>query len=145
MLDIRVIEGEFKTDRRIELIDITYDVESIVQREGLEEGIVILFLPHATAAITANEDEPGLKQDIIDVLTKIAPPDGPFRHNEIDDNAHAHILSAIIKPFFIFPVKGGKVIRGTWQNPFIVELDGPRYRRRIVYVLIGKFRSSKES
>jgi len=140
VLDIKVIEDRFSTHRRIELLDFTSKLNEVVEKHRLEEGIVMVFLPHATAAVTANENEPGLVEDIIDVLTKIAPPDGSFRHNLIDDNAHAHILSAIVKSFYVFPVKRGRVIRGTWQNLFIVELDGPRHYRRIVYVLLGKFK-----
>jgi len=142
MLDVRVVEESFSSHRRIEILDFTSKLEEVVRKYGLEEGIVMVFLPHATAAVTANENEPGLIEDIKDVLTKIAPPDGPFRHNLIDDNAHAHILSAIMKAFYIFPVKEGRVIRGTWQNLFIVELDGPRHYRKIVYVLLGKFRKT---
>jgi secondary thiamine-phosphate synthase enzyme len=136
---VRVFRREFRvsTTRRFELIDITGRVESIVAESGVSDGIANVFTPHATAAIIANENEPRLKEDIVDAIKRLAPPDAPWRHNEIDDNAHAHIAASIIGPSRTFPVEGGRLVRGTWQNIFLVELDGPRPARRVVVTVIG--------
>ncbi len=128
-------EARVSTSGRFELVDITDIVESIVARSGVNEGIAHVFVPHATAAIIANESEPRLVQDIIDAVKAIAPPEKPWRHNEIDDNAHAHIAASIIGPSRSFPVSSGRLVRGTWQSIMLVELDGPRNRRVIVTVV----------
>jgi len=75
-----------------------------------------------------------------DILTKIkefVEPDRRWNHNLIDDNAHAHIGSAIIGADRVFPVRNGELIRGTWQNIFLVELDGPRRERKVIVEVLG--------
>ena len=126
------------TSRRFELIDITHRVEQIVERSGVKNGICLVFAPHATAAIVANEHEAGLMQDILEAIKEHFPPSKPWRHNVIDDNAHAHVASALIGADRVFPVVNGRLVRGTWQNIFLVEMDGPRSVRRIVVVVMGE-------
>ncbi len=128
-------EFTVRTSKRKELVDVTHKVEEIVKESGIRNGICLVFVPHATAAVIANEHESGLMQDIIDALMRIAPPDHPWLHNRIDDNADAHIIASIVGPSRIFPVFEGELIRGTWQNIMIVELDGPRTRRVVVEVI----------
>ena len=126
------------TSRRKELVDITYKIEDIVEKSKIKEGICQVFVPHATAAIIANEHEGGLMRDIVRALTELVPPDKGWEHNRIDDNADAHILASIIGPSRSFPVKGGRLVRGTWQNIFLVELDGPRSARRVIVTVMGE-------
>ncbi len=126
------------TSKRFELIDITDRVEEIVEKSGIRNGICLVFAPHATAAIVANEHEWGLLQDILSRIKELFPPDKNWLHNRIDDNAHAHVGSAIIGADRVFPVINGRLIRGTWQNIFVVEMDGPRSRRRIIVTVIGE-------
>ena len=130
-------ELNFSTDSRYELVDITLEVEKIVKESGIKDGICLVFAPHATAAIIANEHEKGLISDILSKIQEEYPRDGRWLHNRIDDNAAAHIASALIGSARTFPVKGGHLIRGTWQNIFLVEMDGPRGRRRVVVEVIG--------
>ena len=136
MAGFRVYREELavRTTRRFELVDITRDVEGAVARSGVRDGVAVVFVPHATAAVVLNEHEPRLVEDILEAIVEIAPPDRPWRHNEIDDNAHAHIAASIIGPSRVIPVAGGRLERGTWQNIMLVELDGPRTRRVIVTV-----------
>ncbi len=128
------------TSKRFELIDITDRVEEIVEKSGIEKGMCLVFAPHATAAIIANEHEYGLMNDILDLVKEVFKPDYSWRHNRIDDNAHAHLGSAFIGAFQVFPVVGGRLVRGTWQNIFLLEMDGPRSVRRIVVVVMGEGR-----
>ena len=130
-------ELSFSTESRYELVDITLEVEEIVKESGIKDGICLVFAPHATAAIIANEHEKGLISDILSKIQEEYPRDGRWLHNRIDDNAAAHIASALIGSARTFPVKGGHLIRGTWQNIFLVEMDGPRGRRRVVVEVIG--------
>ncbi|ABU81204.1 secondary thiamine-phosphate synthase enzyme YjbQ [Ignicoccus hospitalis] len=128
----------FSSTKRKELIDITREVERAVAESGVEEGTCMVFVPHATAAVIANEHEHGLMSDILRALTELVPPDKGWEHNKIDDNADAHILASIIGPSRCFPVSGGRLVRGTWQNVFLVELDGPRHSRKVIVTVMGE-------
>ena len=126
------------TSKRFELIDITHRVEDIVRKSGIKNGMCLVFAPHATAAIVANEHEMGLLQDILEALREHFPPEKSWKHNMIDDNAHAHIASAFIGTDRVFPVLNGELVRGTWQNIFLVEMDGPRSIRQVMVMVIGE-------
>ncbi len=126
------------SSKRKELIDITSYVEQAVEESGIERGICHVFVPHATAAIIANEHESGLMNDILKALEDLVPPNKPWRHNLIDNNADAHILASIIGPSRSFPVEGGRLVRGMWQNIFVVELDGPRTTRKVIITVMGE-------
>jgi len=131
-------EITLSTQRRLQLVDITHEVEKIVKESGIKNGICLVFAPHATAAIIANEHESGLMNDILTKIEEDYPRDGKWMHNRIDDNAAAHLASAFIEAARVFPVKDGRLIRGTWQNIFLVELDGPRSYRRVVVEVLGE-------
>jgi secondary thiamine-phosphate synthase enzyme len=126
------------TSKRFELIDVTYKVEEVVKRSGIRNGICIVFAPHATAAIIANEHEPGLMDDLITFIKEFTQVSRDWKHNIIDDNAHAHIGSALISTHRLFPVINGRLVRGTWQNIFLVEMDGPRPSRTVYVVIMGE-------
>ncbi|RLF05821.1 MAG: YjbQ family protein [Thermoprotei archaeon] len=131
-------ELTFRTHKRRELVDITSEVEKAVAESGIANGICLVFAPHATAAIIANEHEPGLMNDIIRKVEEEYPWDGKWEHNRIDDNAAAHLASAFISSARVFPVRNGRVVRGTWQNIFLLELDGPRSYRRVIVEVMGE-------
>ena len=126
---------EVSTSKRVDLINITERVEEAVEKSGVTDGICLVFAPHATAAVIVNEDERGLKEDMVRWLEQSFPRDGGWRHNLVDDNASAHLASAFTSSCRVFPVKGRELVRGTWQSIFLVEMDGPRKRRVVVEVL----------
>ena len=130
-------EEKIQTNERREVVNITPLLEEIVMESGIQKGIVLVFVPHATAALFANEDEPNIRKDHMDFFEKLAPENGNYEHNKIDNNADAHLLSSIFKQFYIFPIKDGKVVRGTWQELFLAEFDGPRIRK-VVFVVLGE-------
>lgn len=132
-----VREELVSTRGKYELVDITGKVERTVRESGIKNGVCLVFAPHATAAIIANENERGLVEDIVEAIRKLIPENGRWKHNIIDDNASAHIASSLIGPSRIFPVVDGRLVRGTWQNIFLVELDGPRPSRRVIIEVIG--------
>ena len=140
MTGFRVYRREFtySTSRRIELLDITADVERTVAESGVKKGIVHVFVPHATTAIIGNEHEHGLINDYIRLITELFRPGGDWMHNRIDDNAHAHLAAGLIGADRSFPVENGRLVRGTWQNIFLVELDGPRSRRKVIVTVMGE-------
>ena len=119
-------------------MNITAEVENIVRRSGVKEGICVIHVPHATASIIANEDEVGLKQDIVRWIETNIPWNGEWKHNTIDNNAAAHIAASIFGNARVFPIKKGRLIRGMWQEIFLLELDGPRSTRRILVTVIGQ-------
>ncbi len=128
-------EFTVETRSRIEVIDITDYVERLVAKSGIVNGIAVIHLPHATAALVLNEAEPGLMEDIVDLVKEVFKPDADWRHNRIDTNAHAHLASAFIGSTRVIPVKDSRLLRGTWQNILLLELDGPRRRRVVVQVM----------
>ena len=123
-----------KSSRKYQMIDITARVQEIVKKARIEEGICCVYVPHATAAITVNENaDPNVCEDFLDALAKLIP-EGIWRHDRIDDNGAAHIKAALVGPSEAIPVKDGRLMLGPWQAVMVVEFDGPRERRVIVEV-----------
>jgi secondary thiamine-phosphate synthase enzyme len=137
---LKVIFGEIEisTEARKQLIDITGRVERIVNDSGIEDGICLIYSLHSTTAIIVNEHESGLMDDVLKKIAADYPHGGGWRHNRVDDNADAHLASIFTGPSKILPVKAKQLVRGTWQNIFFLELDGPRVGRRIIVEILGK-------
>ena len=128
-------EFSFSTRKQQEVIDVTDRVLSAVRESGVKNGLLIAQLPHATASLVLNENEGGLKHDILSKLNDFAPVRGGYEHDRIDDNAHAHLKSAFVGSSQVLPIADGRVLRGTWQNFLVIEQDGPRTRRLLVFVM----------
>jgi secondary thiamine-phosphate synthase enzyme len=127
-------EFSIRTTRKQEMVDITRQVADLVKQSGVSEGICLVYVPHATAAVAVNENaDPNVCEDILDALAALVP-EGRWRHDRIDDNAAAHIKATILGPSQTVPVRGGRLRLGTWQSVMLVELDGPRERTVIVAV-----------
>ena len=124
-------EFEIPTKDRYELIDITDKVEEIVKQSNIKTGLALVFVPHSTAAVLLIENETGLKQDWLKVFKKMVAG-FDFMHNRIDNNADSHILSGLVGQGKVVPVENGNIIRGTWQQIFLAEFDGPKTRKVIV-------------
>ncbi len=120
------------TSKRLELIDITRQVASVVAASKVREGLCTLFARHATAALIINENaDPGFRQDVLSLLDKLIP-EGVWEHDKVDDNGAAHLKATLLGPSQVIPVKDGRLLLGTWQGITLVELDGPRTREIIV-------------
>ncbi len=105
-----------------------------MDKSGVKDGYVILYVPHTTAAITINEGaDPSVKHDILSALNKLIPHDSSYRHAE--GNSNAHIKSSIIGCNETVLMENGKLVLGIWQHIFFFEGDGPRTRK----VYIGVF------
>lgn len=124
-----------RTGKKFHIINITKEVEEVLSRSGVKEGFCLIHVPHATAALMINEYEPRIVEDYIKWIADSFKPGGGWRHDEIDDNAHAHIASSVIGSTRFLPVRSGTLVRGTWQEIMLVELDGPRLRRVFVQVI----------
>ena len=146
------IHRTFNTERRREFIRITDDVQDAVDEAGVAEGIVLVGAMHITAAVWINDDEPGLQEDVLEWLDKIAPPSwkepandvarellpegGDYRHHRGgEDNGDAHLKNLLVHHQVIVPVTGGRLDLGPWQAIFYAEFDGRRSKRLIIKVL----------
>jgi secondary thiamine-phosphate synthase enzyme len=116
---------------RQQLINITRDVVKFVEDSGTSDGILMISVPHATAAVIANENERGLLNDILTKIRELFPQSSGYLHNRIDDNADAHLAATFLGHSRSFPIENNELVRGTWQNIFVVELDGPRSKREV--------------
>ena len=128
----------FSTNEKYQLVDLTESIEKIVSESGIEKGLCLVHASHATAAIICNEHESGLIHDILRKVKDLFPPSAGYLHDRIDDNASGHVASALIGASRTFPVDDGRLVRGTWQNIFLLELDGPRTRRIVNIHIIGE-------
>ncbi len=127
-------EFTVSTKERFQLIDITGRVEEIVNESRIKDGQVLVFVPHSTAAVLLTENEQGLKSDWLDVFRKTISGFN-FQHDRIDNNADSHILSGLVGQGKTLPVKEGQVVRGTWQQIFLAEFDGPKTRKVTVSII----------
>lgn len=141
-MNSRNIEGRGKhlklnieTSKRTELIDITSEVQEEVRISGVQEGLCIISTRHTTAGIIINENENGLKEDILKLLDRLVPPGAGYRHDRIDNNADSHLKAILIGSSEALPIVQGKLELGTWQSIFFAEMDGPRHRTVNVTIL----------
>lgn len=116
-----------QTSKRVEALDVTSKVQTIVTNNRWKDGVLAVFVPHCTAALFVNESEPNLRKDYADFFSRLA--DGSWAHDDVDDNASAHLLSSLIGVSRQFIIEGGKLQLGTWQSIILLELDGPRERK----------------
>lgn len=128
-------EIDVSTKSRTELIDISSYVEGHVRKSNIKNGFCLAYALHSTVAIIVNEHETGFIQDIMNKVGKDFPKGIGWLHDRIDDNADAHLASTFIGPSRILPIKDGRLVRGTWQNIFVLELDGPRTRKIVLEAL----------
>ena len=126
------------TREKYQLIDLTEEIEEIVSESRVAEGLCLVHAKHATAAIICNENETGLIHDLLKKVKELFPPGAGYMHDRIDDNASGHIASALIGASCTFPIGNSRLVRGTWQNIFLLELDGPRSRRDVTIRVMGE-------
>jgi thiamine phosphate synthase YjbQ (UPF0047 family) len=142
----------FNTPRRREFKRITEDVQAAVDEAGIDEGMALVSAMHITAGVWVNDDEPGIHEDALEWLDKLAPPSwqapandvaeallpdpGDYRHHRGgEDNGDAHLKNLLVHHQVIVPVTAGRLDLGPWQQIFYTEFDGGRSKRLIVKVL----------
>jgi len=125
-----------KTTKRVEFVDITAQVKTILRESNVREGIVVVYVPHTTCGVTINEHaDPSVVEDIISQLSKLVPISGGYRH--LEGNSDAHIKASIVGSSVTVIVSNGNLLLGTWQGIFLCEFDGPRTREVVVKVVEG--------
>ena len=127
-------EFRVRTRKTQDMVDITQQVEEALRAARVSDGLCLVFVPHATAAVVINENaDPNVCQDILDALGRLVP-EGSWRHDQVDNNAAAHIKATLLGPSEAVAVRDGRLRLGTWQSVMLVEFDGPRERTVIVEV-----------
>jgi len=123
-----------KTFQRIELIEITRKIEEAIDKQGVNNGICCLFVPHTTAALTSNENaDPSVKDDSNYQLNSLLPKNDSNSHGE--GNSDSHIKSSIFGPSLTLIISGGNLVLGTWQGIYFCEFDGPRNRKLYIKII----------
>ena len=121
------------TKSRIDFVDITNEIQSIVEKSSINSGIVIVYVPHTTCGITINEHaDPDVVKDIKYRLERLVPYQEGYHH--LEGNADSHIKASLVGTSENIIVENGRLILGTWQGIFLCDFDGPRTRK--VYVKI---------
>lgn len=110
-----------------QIVDLTDQVQALIQQAKLKQGLCSIFVTHTTAAVTTGEIGEGTEQDFLQIVEEMIPRI-QFRHAHDPSHAWSHMASSILGPSLTIPVTAGKLVLGTWQSVMLVELDGPRER-----------------
>ena len=129
-----------KTLGHRDLQDLTAKIAEIVSVSGIMTGIVHIFNVGSTAALGTIEFEPGLKQDLPDILDKLIPPSRNYGHEQTwhDGNGHSHLQATMLGPSLTVPIQDGKLTLGTWQQIFHLECDVKPRQRQIMVTIMGE-------
>lgn len=113
---------------QVEMIDITCEVRDVIRELKIQDGMVLIYTPHTTAAITINENaDPDVSRDMVMEINKIVPMQDGYRH--LEGNSSAHIKSTLYGVSEMLIIEDGKPVLGTWQGIYFCEFDGPRPRK----------------
>lgn len=131
---------EFKTKGENDIIDLTDKIQNIVLSSKLKNGLVNIFVPGSTGAITTMEYEPGLIKDLSRALARIAPSNIEYDHHKRwgDDNGRSHVKASIVGSSLTIPFENGKLLCGTWQQIVFLELDTRPRNRRVIVTVLGE-------
>ena len=132
-------ELRFETGGDGHVTDLTAGVAAVVRQSGVQHGIVSVFVPGATAAVTTMEYEPGGVHDLRELLDRLIPRGGDYEHNRLnhDSNSHAHMRAAIVGPSETIPVVAGEPRMGTWQQIVLIDFDDRPRTRTVVVTVTG--------
>ena len=129
-----------QTEGSADVVDITAQVSEAVQNTDLQDGIVTIFCPSATSALTTIEYESGCISDLRRLFDEIANPDRYYAHNARwqDGNGHSHVRAALLGPSLTVPFVNGRLTLGTWQQIIYVDFDNRPRQRELVVQVIGE-------
>ena len=130
---------EVSTRSRVQMVDVTAQVQAALRASGVAEGLCVIFVPHTTAAVTIQENaDPDVQRDLVAALARAVPDELPgagYQHAE--GNSSAHVKASLLGNSVTVPVEGGELALGTWQGIYLFELDGPRTRQVRVQAVRG--------
>lgn len=128
----------FNTKKPREYLNITDQVAGAVSKSGVKEGLCLVSAMHITAGVYVNDDEPGFRSDLTDMLERVAPEGADYRHHETGEtNGDAHLKNMLTGFQVVLPITKGGLDLGPWQQVFYAEFDGQR-RKRLVIKVIGE-------
>lgn len=130
----------FETQGDAQVIDVTREVAHVVENGGMMAGIVTVFCPGSTGALTTIEYEPGAISDLQRLFDEIAGPDRPYAHNVRwgDGNGHSHVRAALLGPSLTVPFADQELLLGTWQQIIFIDFDNRNRKRRLVVQVMGE-------
>ncbi|MCF7975209.1 MAG: secondary thiamine-phosphate synthase enzyme YjbQ [Phycisphaerae bacterium] len=125
--------------RRRQIISIQGQIEQLVEKSGVTDGLILINAMHITASVFINDNESGLHEDYDVWLEKLAPekPHSQYRHNGYEDNADAHMKRQVMGREVVVAITEGKLHLGPWEHIFYYEFDGKR-RKRLLVKIIGE-------
>jgi len=128
---------KIKTEKKIEIINITIDVKKAVEESQVKEGFCLVNSMHITSSVFINDEEEGLKKDFINWLEELAPYDyHRWLHNQMgEDNAHAHLKRTVMGREVVIAVTSGQLDLGPWEEIFYGEFDGQREKRVLIKII----------
>ena len=131
---------QIQSNKENEIVDITFRVSNAVKESRQVNGIVTAFVKGSTAAITTIEYEPGLVKDFPDLISRIAPKNIQYAHDDTwhDGNGHSHVRASLIGPSITIPFINGNLVLGTWQQIVFIEMDIRPRQRTIILQIIGE-------
>ena len=131
---------QLKSKGETDIIDITDHVSQAIEESSVSNGIATVFVAGSTAALTTIEYEPGLKHDFPQMLSRVAPKDIVYEHDNTwhDGNGHSHVRASLIGPSLTIPVVGGKLTLGTWQQIVFLEMDTRPRNRQVIVQMLGE-------
>ena len=137
-VETRIIN--IKSKRENDMIDLTKKISESISESDISDGIVTIFVKGSTASITTIENEPGLVKDFPDMLSRIAPKNIKYHHEEMwhDGNGHSHVKASLIGPSLTVPFSDKVLFLGTWQQIVFVELDTRSRNREIILQIVGE-------
>ncbi len=124
------------TKQKRQFMNITPNVASAMEKSGVRDGIILVSALHPNAAVFVNDEEPGLLQDLDELLQKLAPERNDYKHAEkFESNASAHLQSLLAHHQALVPISDGRLEMGPWQQVIYAELDGMRPKRILIKVM----------
>lgn len=136
---VRPMYIQFNTRGNADIIDISKQVAACIQESGIKDGIVTIFCPSSTSALTTIEYEPGCQSDLRRLFDELITPNREYAHNAAwgDGNGHSHLRAALLKASLTVPFMDGRMTLGTWQQVIYVDFDNRSRRRELVVQVMG--------
>ncbi len=131
---------QIKSKGEMDIIDITDKTSQAIKESKIKNGLVTVFVSGSTAAVTTIEYEPGLRYDFPEMLSRVAPKDIEYKHDNTwhDGNGHSHVRASLIGPSLTIPIVEGNMSLGTWQQIVFLEMDTRPRDRNLILQLIGE-------
>jgi len=128
-----------RTSAKDEIIDLTGNVQDIVSKSGIDNGLACIFVAGSTAAVTTVEFEPGLVKDLKEAMDRLYPRGIDYEHHRRwgDGNGHSHVRAALVGPSLTVPIVDGRLLLGTWQQIVFLEFDNKPRSREVAVQIVG--------